>query len=325
MNSWDLKAYLLQRIAARGGWVNAHAHLDRAYTLTSKNFSLSQKLRHEKWVLNNSLKERSTVSQIYDRMARALEHLLDQGVQAVGTFIDVDYLVKDKAIQAAQKLKHRYGSKTTLKFLNQSSYGLFDTKKKTPYWFNLATDFVDIIGGLLKVDAHRASEHLDILLSTAKAKKKMLHVHIDELNTPDEKETELLARKTIAHGMHGQVVGIHAISLNAHPKAYRQKAYRLAKKAGLMFISCPVSWLNARRSETLTPTHNPITPVDEMLPHKLTVALGTDNINDIWMPFNNADMWLDLRILLEAARVYDLEKLVDIATVNGKKVLGLER
>lgn len=319
---WDLKKHLLEKIKARGGWVNAHTHLDRAYTLSSKNFSLSQKLRHEKWLLNDTLKERSSVNQIYDRMAQALEYLLQQGVQAVGSFIDVDYKVKDKAIKAAQKIKTRY-PKIPLKFLNQSSYSLFDKKKKTHYWFNLATDFVDIIGGLLKVDAHRASEHLDILLGTAKAKKKMLHVHIDELNTPEEKETELLAQKTIEHKMHGQVVGIHAISLNAHPKAYRQKVYKLAAKADLMFISCPVSWLNARRSETLTPTHNPITPVDEMLPHKLTVALGTDNINDIWMPFSSAAMWLDLRILLEAARIYDLDKLVQIATVNGKKVLGI--
>lgn len=319
---WDLKQHLLQRIASRGGWVNAHAHLDRAYTLSRKNFSLSQKHRHEKWLLNDTLKARSTVNQIYDRMAQALEHLLKQDVQAVGSFIDVDYLVKDKAIKAAQKIKARY-PKVSLKFLNQSSYGLFNKKKQTDYWFNVAADFVDIIGGLLKVDADKASAHLDVLLGTAKAKSKMLHVHIDELNSPEEKETELLAQKTIEHGMQGKVVGIHAISLATHPKVYRQKVYKLAKKADLMFISCPASWLNARRSETLTPTHNPITPVDEMLPEGLTVALGTDNIADIWMPFNNADMWLDLRILLEAARVYDLDKLVQIATINGKKVLGI--
>jgi cytosine deaminase len=66
-----------------------------------------------------------------------------------------------------------------------------------------------------------------------------------------------------------------------------------------------------------------VTPVDEMLPHGITVGIGTDNINDIWMPFNDADLWLDLRVLLEAARIYDLDQLVTIATANGRKILGL--
>jgi cytosine/adenosine deaminase-related metal-dependent hydrolase len=78
------------------------------------------------------------------------------------------------------------------------------------------------------------------------------------------------------------------------------------------------------RSEELTPTHNPITPVDEMLPHDLVVGIGSDNIADIWMPFNNADMWLDLRVLFEAARIHDLDVITDIATVNGRKILGIE-
>ncbi len=208
--------------------------------------------------------------------------------------------------------------------MNQSSYGLFNKDKKAREWFEIGADFVDIIGGLLKADQGKEEEHLDILLSTAKKKKKMLHVHIDELNIPEERETELLARKTIEYKMQGKVVGIHGISINARPKLEREKIYDIAQKAGMMFVACPASWLNERRSESLAPIHNPITPVDEMLPYEIPIGIGTDNIADIWMPFNNADMWLDLRVLLEAARIYDINTLVKIATSNGRKVLGIE-
>lgn len=320
---WDIQAYLLKQIQEKGGWVNSHAHIDRAYTITQENFHLSQKLRNEKWTLNDELRRQSTVDEIYDRMCRAIERMLEQGVTALGTFIDVDCNVKDKAIKAAIKVREKYQHDLTIKYLNQSSNGLFNEAKEAREWFEVGAEFVDIIGGLVKADSDREAEHLDILLGTAKQMGKMLHCHIDELNIPGEHETELLAQKTIEHGMQGKVVGIHGISVNARPKAEREQIYKLIKKAQMSFISCPVSWLNERRSEEFSPVHNPVTPVDELIENKITVAMGTDNIADIWMPFNNADMWLDLRVLLEAARIYDLDQLVKIATTNGRKVLGL--
>lgn len=321
---WDVQADLLSQIQKKGGWVNAHAHIDRAYTVTEENFHLSERQRSEKWVLNHELRLQSTVDQIYDRMARAIEHLLGQGVTALGSFIDVDFAIKEKSMVAAQRIREQYGKHIQLKFLNQSSYGLFDQSKDGLYWFNQGADFVDIIGGLLKADAGREAEHLDILLGTAKRLNKMVHVHIDELNLPEEKETELLAKKTIEHGMQGRVVGIHGISINCRPLKERRRMYKLMKQARMMMVACPVSWLNARRSEQLAPIHNPFTPVDELITFDTPVAIGTDNIADIWMPWNTADMWLDMRALLEGCRIYDLDTLSDIATVNGRKVLGLE-
>lgn len=321
---WDIQAELLERIKENGGWVNCHAHIDRAYTITKENFALSQQPRSEKWALNSELRKNSTVDQIYDRMAQAIERMLSQGVTALGSFIDVDGDVKDKAIKASQRIKDAYGKQLTLRFLNQSSYGLFNKEKDSRQWFEVGAEYVDIIGGLLKADAGRESEHLDILLSTAKRLGKMVHVHVDELNIPEEHETELLAKKTIEHGMEGKVVGIHGISINARPLKERKVLYKLIAKAQLQFIACPVSWLNERRSESLSPIHNPITPVDELLTYTIPVGIGTDNIADIWMPLNNADLWLDLRVLLEAARIYDLDTLVKIATQNGRTILGLQ-
>lgn len=321
---WELQTDLINQIQQKGGWVNAHAHIDRAYTVTAENFHLSERQRSEKWALNHELRLNSTVDQIYDRMAKAIEHLLAQGVTALGSYIDVDYAVKDKAILASQRIRERYGKQIRLKFLNQSSYGLFDQSKQGLEWFNIGAEFVDIIGGLLKADAGKSAEHLDILLGTAKKLDKMVHVHIDELNLPEEHETELLAQKTIEHGMQGRVVGIHGISINCRPKSERQRIFKLMEQAQMMMVACPVSWLNARRSEQLAPIHNPLTPVDELLEYDVPVALGSDNIADIWMPWNTADMWLDIRVLLEGCRIYDLDILSDIATVNGRKVLGLE-
>ncbi len=318
----DLKSEIIQKIKKNGGWVNAHAHLDRAYTITPEKFKQANALREEKWQLNAELRKTSTVNQIYDRMAKATELLLSQGVVATASFIDVDPDVKDKAIKAAQKVREKFKGQMEYKFINQSSYGILT--KETREWYEIGTEFVDIIGGLLKSAHPKENEYLDILMESAKSKKKMIHIHIDENNIPEEKETEFVARKTIEHGLEGKVIGIHGISINTHPKEYREEVYDLMVKAKIIMVACPISWANARRNETLAPIHNAVTPLDEMAPRGIPVAVGIDNLYDIFMPFNDGNIWNDLRLLMEANRYYDINAMVEVATTNGRRALGIK-
>jgi len=152
----------------------------------------------------------------------------------------------------------------------------------------------------------------------------LVHVHVDQFNTDEETETELLARKTIEHGMQDKVTAVHSISVAAHPRKYRNDLYKLMREAKLHVISCPSAWIDHNRTERLAPSHNSMTPVDEMVPAGIVVAFGTDNINDIYKPFSDGDLWTEMRVLLEACHYYDVEQLAKIATVNGLKVLGLD-
>jgi cytosine/adenosine deaminase-related metal-dependent hydrolase len=255
-------------------------------------------------------------------MAHAIETLIAQGVTATATYIDVDPDIQDRSIKASQRIQEKYGKDITIKTMNQSSYGLFNPEAKK--WFDVAMDYVDIVGGLLKADAGRENEHLDILFSEAKKRNKMVHIHVDELNIPEEIETEIVLKKIMEHGLQGKVVGIHGISINCKPKEYREDLYKKIVEAGMMFVACPMSWINSRRSEALSPIHNPVLPLDEMHLHGITVAVGLDNIADLFMPYNDANMWNDLRLLFETNRFYEIDEIVKIATVNGRKVLGIE-
>lgn len=318
---FDAREIILKKIKLQGGWVNAHAHLDRAYTLTKNNFRFTGATLQQKWFLVDKYKKKSTVGQIYSRMAYTLEQLMAQGVQAVGTFIDVDEVVRDKAIKAAQKLKYNYGKKIKIRFINQVLKGVVE--KTAREWFKVGTEFVDIIGGLPGKDKGHEEKHLDILFNTAQEMNKMLHVHVDQFNSASENETELLVKKTLHYKMQGKVVAIHGISISAHPLPYREKLYQKMKQAGVAIISCPSAWIDSRRSDKLSPTHNSVTPIDELVPAGVRVALGTDNIADIYKPFSDGDMWTELRFLLESCHFYDIDKLVEIATTNGLKVLGI--
>ena len=209
-----------------------------------------------------------------------------------------------------------------MKIACQTLKGVVDPNARK--WFLDHAHFFDIIGGLPGKDKGRESEHLDVLMKTAKEHGQRVHVHVDQLNCTTEKETEMLARKTIEHGMEGLVTAVHSISLAAHPKKYREEVYKICIDAGLSFVSCPTAWIDHRRNEKLVVSHNAITPIDELVPLGLCVAIGSDNICDVYKPFSNGDMMVELRFLLEATHFYDIEELVKIATVNGRKVIGID-
>lgn len=321
-SEWEMKEMLTAAIHNAGGWVNTHAHLDRAFTIGLDNFKLANAHLHEKWSLIDEIKRTSTVNQIYDRMAFALEKQIKQGVTAVGTFIDVDSVIKTKAIKAAERIKEKFnGRDFQVLFINQTLKGVLDSDAKE--WFEIGAEFADIIGGLPGKDKWFEEDHIDVVLEVAEKQGKLAHLHVDQLNTKIETETEWLADKTLKHKMENRVVAIHSVSLSAHPIEYRRNIYRMLRKAKVGVITCPTAWIDSRRSEELAPIHNSIAPIEELIENKITVALGTDNIADIYKPFTDGDMWTELRFLLETCHYYDIENLVKIATENGRKVLGL--
>ena len=187
------------------------------------------------------------------------------------------------------------------------------------------TGKADIAGGLPSKDRPNDDQNLGVLFEIAKNLNKPVHVHIDQENNPNEKDTEKLVNATIKHGYQGRVVAVHAISTSAQPKAYRTDLYKKMADVGIAVACCPGPALSMRQLDQYqSNVHNSIANVPEMLEAGITVGLGVDNISDFYQPFIDGDMWIELRILMEACRFYDFDKLVDIATVNGRKLLNIK-
>lgn len=320
-----LKGHIRDEIIKKGGWVNSHAHADRAFTMTPEKITIYQNANlQQKWDLVDEIKRNSTVDDYYRRFSQAIELMISQGVTAFGTFVDIDAVCEDRAIIAAHKAREVYKSDIILKFANQTLKGVIEPSAKK--WFDIGSEMVDMIGGLPyrdELDFDKGLEAMDILMDKAKSLGKMLHVHVDQFNTPKEKETEQLCDKAIEHGMQGRVVAIHGISIGAHPKEYRKMLYQKMRDAQMMVIACPMAWIDSGRKEDLQPFHNALTPADELIPEGITVAIGTDNICDYMVPLCEGDMWQELSLLSAGCRFTNLEEMANIASINGRKVLGL--
>ena len=307
-------------IMKSGGFVNAHAHLDRANTANYFTFKEQHEFLKEKWKLVDLIKSNTSKEKYKARMHEALDSQVRMGVSTVMSFIDIDNVVGEKAIDAACEVKEE---RKDIRLLTacQTLKGVINPRIQTIIIENI--EKFDIIGSLPSADRDPNSHHLDIVMGWAKEYGKRLHVHVDQLNTPEERETELLSRKTMQYGLEGQVTAVHGISIASHKKSYREEVYKMCNDAGVSFITCPSAWIDHPRREDLVPSHNAVTPVDELLEWDLTVAIGSDNIHDIYKPYCDGNMMFELRLLLESCKIYVPEVLLDIATTNGKKVLGV--
>lgn len=321
MNERLLRNEITAKVRKKGGWYNAHAHFDRSYTVTPKTLHQAHALMEKKWTLVDAMKRHSSEEDYFRRIDASVRMMMSQGVVAAATFIDVDTITELRAVKAAVAVRKKYRKTFRLLLINQVLKGVLTPEARR--WAEKALEYVDIIGGLPSKDRPNSTKHIDQLFSWAKLTGKMVHVHIDQENNPKEHDTITLARKTIQYGLEGKVVAIHAVSLAAQSPKKRQGIYQLMKSAGLTVVCCPSAALSMKQLPYTSELHNSIAPVPELLEAGIPVALGVDNISDIYQPLIDGDMYTELRFLAEACRFYDIDALTDIATKYGKGALGL--
>ena len=151
---WNFKNLLLDEIKKNGGWVNSHAHADRAFTINPDTLDVYKKhTLEEKWDLVDIVKKNATIEDYYKRVSMALEVLIAQGVTALGSFIDVDPVCEDRALKGALKAREHYKDQIEIKFITQTLKGVIN--KEARKWFDIGAEAVDIIGGLPKRDQRR--------------------------------------------------------------------------------------------------------------------------------------------------------------------------
>lgn len=83
-------------ILKRGGWVNTHAHADRAFTLSPEILEMRRTMTlQQKWDALDRLKRESTEEVFYSRFCQFFELMISQGCRACATFVDIDPQTED--------------------------------------------------------------------------------------------------------------------------------------------------------------------------------------------------------------------------------------
>jgi len=307
-----MKNFFLEEIRKRGGYSCYHAHFDKAYLMTPEVFKKSQVSLQEKWKLYRELKSNYTKETLLNRMSKCIVNMIKQEVKYVRTFVDADSIVGQSCIDAALCLKEIYRNEIQLEIAIQPLEGLEEEKSKEN--FLEACMKSDFIGGLPDRDSS-PSKHLDLLFGLAKSLNKPVDIHVGQNNIPTEKETELVLDKIEEHNIKQKISLVHCISLACQNESYIRHQAKRMQQLNVDVIVCPSAAISMKQNYSVyAPIHNSIAPVRILLEEGVNVKLGIDNIEDLFMPLVDGDMWFETRLLMESTRIYDLNKIVDIVT-----------
>ncbi len=311
------------------GFVNIHTHLDKADLLSKMNpgqFGLTLEENRE---LLKTFKKNYAVGEIKERACRVLEEFARNGVTALRTQVDVDGTCGLKPLHALTEVRDE--SPLDIQVCAFPQEGVVDKKSRETVEEALEKG-ADLLGGLPLVEntPDAREQHIEILFQLASEHGVDLEVQTDESNDPREFTLPRLAEKTIEYGMEGRVSATHCISLSRVDDKVAAETIELLKKAQVNVIVTPSANMITRFDDDpavhLRPG-NSVTRVKELLDAGVNVALGTDNIRDIFYPLGNCSMLRETHVLASATRMTRAEdpvNLFNMASANGAKIMKLD-
>lgn len=321
-----------------GGYVNAHAHLDRARTIdprylehygTTPLAATSATLRVKQSLTGELHKgEAYSSADLTQRISLILEESATMGVREIISFIDATPDIGLRAMEITANLREKYRETISLKIAAHPIFGFKeDSFYRESRWdvFQEACKIADIVGALPERDDRPDSigfdENLRRVIMLGKKLGKPVHVHVDQDNDPRQHHTlDLIeAVRWIGSpevpGNNGPTVwAVHVISPSAYPEQRFRQMLDGLKAQNIGVIICPRAAISMRQNRALyAPTHNSIARVLEMAYFDIPVLLGTDNIADMFVPTSSGSMLWELISMADILRFYIPEVLAKLA------------
>lgn len=327
-----------------GGYLNAHAHLDRADTLSAeylKNsgttpLALSDAALPVKQDAVGEFHSRKAYQEdLKERMERQLVRMIEDGVREVVSFIDVSPDVGLGPMQTAARLRERYKNDITLRLATQPIFGFKeDTRftKSRMEIFEEGCKIADIVGGLPEKDDRPDSigfaGHVKFINRCARLFPKPLHIHVDQDNLPSQQHTLDIVRALpymdLPESEHGEpmVWFVHGTSPSSYPNTEetgRSRELLLGMRAcNVGLTCCPSATLSTFQNRAvIAPQHSCVARVLEMAYLGTPIRLGTDNISDFLVPSSPGNMLYETLLLATVLRFYN-------PVVLAKFVAGME-
>jgi len=276
-----------------------------------------------------------------ERMSTILEKKIDFGEREVWGVVDTTPDIGLRAFDTAMELKEEYRNRISLKVGSYCVFGFkyFRGDKSRLETFTEASARADFLVGLPEKDEKYYEigfeGHVAILLEMAFHLEKPVHIHVDQENSAFQKDTERVLNviesmhpRTKEYFLEGEpkIWLIHVVSPSCYSGKEFSQLVEEMKKCNVGVIVCPAAGISMRtlRSE-MVPNHNSIARVLEFMREKIPVRIGTDNVNDIFVPSGQGTVLMELFMLAPIIRSFDIQVLVKAAMGISHHEIDIER
>ncbi|WP_298942276.1 cytosine deaminase [uncultured Psychromonas sp.] len=306
-------------------FVEPHIHLDAVLTAGQPNWNMSGTLFEgiERWGERKSMLNHEDVQ---ERVLKAVELLLANGVQYIRTHVDVTDpdLVALKAIHALRETLSPYLELQIVAFPQEGILSFPNGKAL----MEESLQYADVIGGIPHFEYTReyGVESMKWVVELAEKHNKLVDVHCDEIDDGASRFLEVLATVALEKGMGSRITASHTTAMHSYNNAYCSKLFRLLKKSNINFVSCPTESLHLNGRFDSYPKVRGITRVKEIRDAGMNICFAEDSIQDPWYTLGNGKLLRVLDSGIHACHMMgyeDLSTALDLITDNGAKTLNV--
>lgn len=304
-------------------FVDPHFHLDK---VLSRGL-LGAFSAREAFARAREIKTRFTAADVQARACEALRLAAAHGTGMIRAQVDVDSFTGLTSLQGVLAARERYLGIVDLEIVAFPQEGILRDPQAPDFLREALSSGADLVGGLPEcertIDDQRA--HLEAVFDIADAAGVPLDLHIDYMDDPALRTLEMLADLTVERGMQGRVTADHCCALAVYPDDEAKRVIEKVLAAQIRVILLPVANLQMLGGEARTPRNRGSSRMAELLDVGVPVAVGLDNMYDIWFRFGRMDpVELALVACLSGGLRTDDEVLAgfEMTNVRAAEVLG---
>lgn len=307
-------------------FVDPHMHLDKAFTSARAPSNVSGTVGEAVRILR-ALKNTYTLEDIVGRAGRTVELAVSHGTTYIRTHVDVDSTVKLLGVEALLRVRERYRGIVDLQIVAYPQEGI--NEETAPLLGEAMAMGADVVGGGPEIGLHdwAYDRHIDTVFEIAAAHGADVDLHLDLSHDPTSRAFEYFARRAIAAGYPGRTTASHAAMLESCNEYYAQRLIELLKEAEMHVITCPTLNLLVHGRLDRGIVRRGLTRVKDLFAAGINVAYGSDNIMDPFNPtLGRADpleIGLVGALAIQWSLPAELERLFDMATDNGARLMGI--
>ena len=303
------------------GLVESHFHLDKALLgagAPSGAATVEGVIR-----ATAEAKRAFTLEDIQRRARRALEMAIRRGTTVMRTHVEVDPIVGLRGMEAIVPLKREYAWAIELQICVFPQEGIFKAPGTEPLMRAALKMGGEAVGGVPYNDINGRA-HLGLVFDLAREFDRDVDLHLDFFDEPGDLLIGEVADLAIARGWQGRVCAGHVSALGAlEPSALAPLAGRV-RDAGISILVLPATDLYLMGRNDTRNVRRGLAPVRQLLDAGVNVAVSTNNVQNPFTPFGDADLLRVANLLANAAHfgtADDLLSVLRMATENGARAI----
>ncbi|WP_221800747.1 cytosine deaminase [Oceanobacter mangrovi] len=308
-------------------FVEPHIHLDAALTAGEPNWNQSGTLFEgiERW---GERKPMLNEADIRRRVLKTIELLVANGVQHIRTHADTS----DPSLVGLKTLcdiRDELRDQIDIQVVAFPQEGLLSYPNGLQLMEQAMEYGADVVGGIPHFEYTRelGEQSMKTVIELALKYDRLVDVHCDEIDDPNSRYLEVLACEALFSELGSRVTASHTTAMHSYDNAYCSKLFRLLKKSGINFISCPTESIHLQGRFDSYPKRRGLTRVKELREAGINVCFAEDSIFDPWYSLGNGKLLRSLDFGLHICQMMgyqDFQRALDLITDNGAVALNIQ-